>query len=31
MHTGVAMFLGKDGIFFGVQPSGDANIVALNK
>ncbi len=25
----VAMFLGKDGIFFGVQPSGDANIVQL--
>ena len=27
--TGVAMFLGKDGIFFGVQPAGDANVVAL--
>jgi HAE1 family hydrophobic/amphiphilic exporter-1 len=27
--SNVAMFLGKDGIFFGVQPSGDANIVAL--
>lgn len=27
--SSVAMFLGKDGIFFGVQPSGDANIVAL--
>ncbi|MDC0932834.1 efflux RND transporter permease subunit [Arcobacteraceae bacterium] len=27
--SGVAMFLGKDGIFFGVQPAGDANIVAL--
>jgi HAE1 family hydrophobic/amphiphilic exporter-1 len=25
----VAMFLGKDGIFLGVQPSSDANIVAL--
>jgi HAE1 family hydrophobic/amphiphilic exporter-1 len=25
----VAKFLGKDGIFFGVQPRGDANIVAL--
>lgn len=25
----VAKFLGKDGIFFGVQPQGDANIVAL--
>ena len=27
--SSVAMFLGKDGIFFGVQPSGDANIVKL--
>ncbi|MGB5866468.1 MAG: efflux RND transporter permease subunit [Arcobacteraceae bacterium] len=27
--AGVSMYLGKDGIFFGVQPSGDANIVAL--
>ena len=27
--TGVAMYLGKDGIFFGVQPAGDANIVSL--
>ena len=25
----VAKFFGKDGIFFGVQPRGDANIVAL--
>ena len=25
----VAMFLGKDGIFLGVQPSSDANVVAL--
>ncbi len=25
----VAKYLGKDGIFFGVQPSGDANIVQL--
>ena len=25
----VAMFLGKDGIFLGVQPSSDANIVQL--
>ena len=28
--SGVSMYLGKDGIFFGVQPSGDANIVALS-
>jgi hydrophobic/amphiphilic exporter-1 (mainly G- bacteria), HAE1 family len=27
--SSVAMFLGKDGIFLGVQPSSDANIVAL--
>ena len=27
--SSVAKFLGKDGIFFGVQPSGDANIVKL--
>ncbi|HFU75159.1 MAG TPA: efflux RND transporter permease subunit, partial [Arcobacter sp.] len=27
--TFVAKFLGKDGIFFGVQPRGDANIVQL--
>ena len=27
--SSVAMFLGKDGIFLGVQPSGDANIVKL--
>jgi len=27
--SGVAMFLGKDGIFLGVQPSSDANIVKL--
>jgi HAE1 family hydrophobic/amphiphilic exporter-1 len=27
--TFVAKFLGKDGIFFGVQPRGDANIVKL--
>ena len=27
--SGVSMFLGKDGIFFGVQPSSDANAVAL--
>ncbi len=25
----VAMFLGKDGIFLGIQPSSDANVVAL--
>jgi len=25
----VAMFLGKDGIFLGVQPSSDANVVAM--
>lgn len=29
--SNVAMFLGKDGIFFGVQPSGDANIVKLTQ
>ncbi len=28
--SGVSMYLGKDGIFFGVQPSGDVNIVALS-
>jgi HAE1 family hydrophobic/amphiphilic exporter-1 len=28
--SSVAMFLGKDGIFYGVMPSGDANIVALS-
>ena len=27
--SSVAMFLGKDGIFLGVQPSSDANIVQL--
>ncbi len=27
--SSVAMFFGKDGMFFGVQPSGDANIVGL--
>ena len=27
--AGVSMYLGKDGIFFGVQPSSDANAVAL--
>ena len=26
----VAMYLGKDGIFFGVKPNGDANIVKLS-
>ncbi len=27
--TGVAMYLGKDGIFLGVQPNADSNIVQL--
>lgn len=27
--SSVAMFLGKDGIFLGIQPNSDANIVAL--